>query len=496
MNRIHGLFASAAFCVVVGMLGFFAPSPLFAAPHAQAGDQVIIAAGDIANCSNIEAYLTASLIEGIEGTVLPLGDLAYEVGSLVEFNNCYGPTWGRFNDRVRPTPGNHEYGVDAATGYFTYFGDIATPLEPGCKTNCKGYYSFNLGAWHLIALNSEIPHDAGSEQEQWLRADLAANSTLCTLAYWHRPRFASGNPDRVAAHDLFQALYDYGVDVLLVAHEHNYERFGPQDPSGQAAPGRGVRQIIVGTGGAPLRDFRFIQPNSEVRNSETWGVLKMTLRPTGYDWEFIPISGQSFTDAGSDTCITAGELPAPPAGATANPPAAATTTGAPTANSAAAATATTATSAALPAGGLEYVVQAGDTLSLIAGRYGLDWRQLAAANQLSNPNIIEVGQVLRLPGAQNTAASPAATVVVTPTSSAAVTTSVTTAVTSTVASAPTAAVVTAPATTGGGRVHTVAAGDTIIVIAARYGLNWRQLLQLNGLQEDSIIQVGQQIRLE
>lgn len=477
MNRIHRLFASVAFCAVFGVLGAFAPQPLFAAPYSQAADPVIIAAGDIANCSNVEAYLTASLIEGIEGTVLPLGDLAYEVGSLVEFNNCYGPTWGRFNDRVRPTPGNHEYGVDAATGYFTYFGDIATPLEPGCKTNCKGYYSFNLGSWHLISLNSEIPHDAGSEQEQWLRADLAANPALCTLAYWHRPRFASGNPDRVAAHDLFQALYDYGVDVLLVAHEHSYERFGPQDPGGQAAPGRGVRQIIVGTGGAPLRDFRFIQPNSEVRNSETWGVLKMTLRPTGYDWEFIPISGQSFTDAGSDTCITVSELPTPPTGAATTTPAVATTA---VVTAPAPAAAPSASTEPVAAGGLEYVVQAGDTLSLIAGRYGLDWRQLAEVNQLSNPNVIEVGQVLRLPGAQGSGVAPAVTAVVTPTTTTVVTNTATT----------------APAATGGVRVHTVAAGETIIAIAARYGLNWRQLLQLNGLQADSIIQVGQQIRLE
>lgn len=555
-----------------------APRALVARPILQATDSVVIvAAGDIANCYNEEAHYTAYLVETIGGTVLPLGDLAYEVGSLNEFNACYGPTWGRFKERTRPAPGNHEYGAGNATGYFTYFGDVATPLEPGCTTDCKGYYSYRLGEWLLFALNSEVPNQAGSEQEQWLRAELAANPTRCTLAYWHRPTFTSSGTFG-ANIDLFRALYDYGADVVLVAHEHNYERFAPQNPSGQLEHERGIRQFVVGTGGAPLHDFRFIQPNSEVRNSETFGVLKMTLHPGSYDWEFIPIDGQSFTDSGSGSCVTAPDVPVPP------PPAAAVTT-APAGVTTTAAAPAANTTATLPATGLDYTVQAGDTLSLIAARYGLDWRQVAEVNQLANPSIIEVGQVIRLPGVQaaaasaantaTTAAQPVANVSATTTtttpvpitaapatatanaagrytvqagdtlstiaaqhnvtwqalaaangltqadfiqvgqvltipgqaaSSATTTTTATnvpaatTATTSVVvtATATTPVTATTPATTasaGSPAVHVVASGDTLISIAARYGLDWRQLLELNGLQENSILQIGQQIRL-
>lgn len=228
MQRWTRSFAQILVAVAMAVPLAAAPHALDARPFSQTTDSVVIvAAGDIANCNNVEAHQTAYLVETSGGTVLPIGDLAYEVGSLNEFNACYGPTWGRFKERTRPVPGNHEYGADSASGYFTYFGDIATPLEPGCTTGCKGYYSYRLGAWLLIALNSEIPNQAGSEQEQWLRAELAANPTRCALAYWHRPTFSSGR-ERGAAIDLYRALYDYGADVVLVAHEHNYERFAPQ----------------------------------------------------------------------------------------------------------------------------------------------------------------------------------------------------------------------------------------------------------------------------
>jgi LysM repeat protein len=548
-----------------------APHALVAGPIAQGAEPVVIvAAGDIANCNNREADLTAYLVETIGGTVLPIGDLAYEVGSLTEFNNCYGPTWGRFKERTRPVPGNHEYGAGNASGYFTYFGDIATPLEPGCRDGCKGYYSYRLGEWLFFALNSEIANNAGSEQEQWLRAQLAANPSRCTLAYWHRPTFTSGRGGQGAGIDLFRALYDYGADVVLVAHEHNYERFAPQDPNGQLDNERGIRQFVVGTGGAPLRDFRFIQPNSEVRNSETFGVLKMTLYSDRYDWEFFPIEGQTFTDSGSGVCVTAPGVPAPPAApAGAAPVDVTTATAAPApANTSTAPVAATNTTAALPAAGLNYTVQPGDTLSLISARYGLDWRQVAQFNQLANPEIIEVGQVIRLPGVQGptTTTGNSTSVANQPAAGAGATTTTTTATTNaspagrytvqagdtlssiaarhnltwqalaaangltgselirvgqvlvipgqagapvatttTTATAPTttttAPVVAAPpavvgaATTGSPEFHTVASGDTIITIAARYGLNWRQLLQLNGLQENSILQIGQRIRL-
>ena len=301
---------SSVLVAAVLILAFQTPS--IAAPLAQTEPAVIVGAGDISNCSNTEDTYTAYLMDSIEGTVITLGDDAYEVGSLKEFNECYGPTWGRHLDRTRPVPGNHEYGSQGAEGYFTYYGDAATPLEPGCTRDCKGYYSYDVGDWHIVALNSEIPNQTGSEQEQWLRADLAANPTACTLAYYHRPTFSSGHHSGGAAIDLYRALYDYGADVVLVGHDHNYERFAPQSPSGQYEPERGIRQIVVGTGGAILRDFEFIQPNSEVRDHETWGVIKMTLHPDSYDWEFIPIPGQTFTDAGSSPCVSNPDLPPPP----------------------------------------------------------------------------------------------------------------------------------------------------------------------------------------
>jgi LysM repeat protein len=381
---------------------------LLARPALQTSAPVIVAAGDISNCSNYQDEETARLVEAVpEATVLTLGDNAYEVGSLQEYNECYGPTWGRFLARTKPAAGNHEYGAGNASGYFTYFGAAATPLEPGCTTDCKGYYSFDLGAWHLIALNSEIDTNPGSDQEQWLRADLAAHPNVCTLAYWHRPRWSSGR-EGGAAPALIQALYDYGADVVLVGHEHHYERFAPQTPQGALDPERGVRQFTVGTGGAPLRDFRFIQPNSEARNAETWGILKMTLHPDRYDWEFIPIAGQSFRDSGSAPCVTAGSVPPAPIVDTttvtdpAPAPTAVATTAVAAPTTSAVATPAAAAPATVPPEGLTYTVQAGDTVSLIALRYGLDWRQVAQANGLSDPYIIEVGQVLRLGGLQTT----------------------------------------------------------------------------------------------
>ena len=156
------------------------------------------------------------LLDRISGTVITMGDSAYSDGTLNEFNDCYGPTWGRHKDRTRPSPGNHDYYVAGAAGYYAYFGEAASELESNCSSNCKGYYSYDLGPWHIIALNSEIARSAGSEQEQWLRADLAANQTSCTLAYWHKPLFSSGNHgNNSTLGALWQALYDYGADVVL-----------------------------------------------------------------------------------------------------------------------------------------------------------------------------------------------------------------------------------------------------------------------------------------
>jgi hypothetical protein len=274
---------------------------------------VLVGAGDITDCNQTQDELTAQLLDGIAGTVFTLGDNAYSDGTLTEFNNCYGPTWGRHKDRTRPSPGNHDYHTSGATGYYTYFGAAASPLEINCTGNCKGYYSYDLGTWHIIALNSEIDHDAGSAQEQWLRADLAAHQNGCTLAYWHRPRFSSGkHGNSSGVQPFWQALYDYGADVVLNGHDHTYERFAPQNPSGQADPTQGIREFVVGTGGRGLYSFSTVRPNSEVRDNTTWGVLKLTLHPASYEWEFVPVAGQTFTDMGSANCVNAGPAPTLP----------------------------------------------------------------------------------------------------------------------------------------------------------------------------------------
>lgn len=516
MLRVYRNFILATLWLVSEVLLALPTAPLHAAPLPQAGDPVIAAAGDVANCSNEEDYLTGFLLDSIDGMILALGDLAYEVGSVQEYNDCYGPAWGRHKERTRPVPGNHEYGKGNANDYFTWWGDIATPTEPGCRKDCGGYYSFNVGAWHLIALNSEIPDGPDSPQQQWLRADLAANPTVCTLAYWHKPRFTSGYHLGGSGQGLWQALYEYGADVVLVGHDHDYERFAPQGPGGEYEPDRGIREFVVGTGGALLRDFKFIQPNSEVRNSETHGILKMTLHPTSYDWEFIPIPGKTFTDKGSAPCVNPGNLPPPPATTT-------TTTSATTATAPTTTTATTTTTAAAPSSPApatatvptsgSYTVQAGDTLSLIALRYGLDWQELARVNQLSNPELIEVGQVLRLAAGQSQAAATTGTTPAPAAAPAATQPQVTAPVTTTTAVTPTRGITSTAATTAtttaaparatattsastAARSHTVVSGDTIIGIALQYNLDWQTLLTLNSLKPDSILQIGQQIRLQ
>jgi calcineurin-like phosphoesterase family protein len=265
-----------------------------------ASDPVLVGAGDIADCNTKGAAETAQLIEKINGTVFAVGDEAYENGTAEEFKNCYDSTWGAFKDRTRPATGNHEYLTPDADPYYTYFGDSAG--VPG-----EGYYSYNLGAWHIIVLNSNISAKAGSKQEKWLRADLAADQAVCTLAYWHHPRFSSGYhgiTDPPPMEDAWRDLYEFKADVVINGHDHDYERFAPQDPNGQADPTRGIREFVVGTGGAPHRTVYVPQANSEVFDTKTWGVLKLTLHPTSYDWEFIPVVGETFHDSGSAECVS------------------------------------------------------------------------------------------------------------------------------------------------------------------------------------------------
>jgi 3',5'-cyclic AMP phosphodiesterase CpdA len=238
--------------------------------------------------------------------VLTLGDNAYPDGAAEDFRNCYEPSWGQFKERTRPTLGNHEYETEGARGYFEYFGEAAGDPD-------EGYYSYDLGAWHIVALNSncgvggEIRCGPGSAQTEWLKEDLAANTDegQCTLAYMHHPRFSSGvrHGGTSTMEPLWEALYEAGAEVVLSGHEHNYERFAPQDPEGRADPQRGIRQFVVGSGGGkshyPIFDPL---PNSEVHNDESYGVLKLTLSPKSYGWRFIPVEGEIFGDSGSAPC--------------------------------------------------------------------------------------------------------------------------------------------------------------------------------------------------
>jgi hypothetical protein len=268
-----------------------------------ADSPVVVAAGDIATCSGTGDEATAKLVGSIDGTVLTLGDEAYPDGSVEDFRECYDPTWGRFKERTKPTPGNHEYYTQGAEGYFDYFGKAAGDPD-------EGYYSYDLGSWHLIALNSncgegEVRCGPGSLQVQWLEEDLAANDEkACTLAYFHHPRFSSGveHGSTAAVEPLWEVLYEAGADVVLSGHEHNYERFAPQDPDGEADPERGIREFVVGTGGRSHYPILDPLPNSEVHNDETYGVLKLTLHPKSYEWRFLPAAGGEFTDSGSARC--------------------------------------------------------------------------------------------------------------------------------------------------------------------------------------------------
>jgi acid phosphatase type 7 len=266
-------------------------------------DPVLVGAGDIAECwfglTNWfgGAWATATLLDHIDGTVFTVGDHAYRKGRTSEFRYCYSLTWGRHKSRTRPTLGNHDYDTDQGAPYYAYFGVNAG--APG-----KGYYSYDLGAWHIVALNSNLVADAWSAQERWLREDLAAHRTRCVLAYWHHPVFSSGSHGNgYRMHDIWPLLYEFGVDIVVNGHDHDYERFAPQDIEGKADPQHGIREFIVGTGGAHLRDFSAIRPNSEVRNASTWGVLKLGLHATSYDWEFISVAGSTFRDAGSAACV-------------------------------------------------------------------------------------------------------------------------------------------------------------------------------------------------
>lgn len=276
-------------------------------------DPILIGAGDIAWCRSRYHIATATLVESAisqvaTAVVFTTGDNAYELGSQSEFEDCYQHTWGRFKEKTRPSAGNHEFMTPGASGYFGYFGKAAGNSD-------EGYYSFDLGDWHVAVLNSNCSEvggcGEGSPQEQWLRRDLARNPTLCTAAYFHHPLFSSR--ERGGSSDvkpLWQALYDFGAEIVLNGHDHFYERFAPLDPNGDLDPIRGIREFIVGTGGKNLHDDIQIATGSEVIATDTYGVLKLSLSTGSYEWEFISVPGifplpgisDTFTDSGSDSC--------------------------------------------------------------------------------------------------------------------------------------------------------------------------------------------------
>ena len=272
---------------------------LYVGRPAQAASVVMVGAGDIAHCSTTTDEATAKLLDGISGTVFTLGDNAYNSGTSAEFANCYNPTWGRHKARTKPSVGNHEYLTSGASGYFNYFGAAAGDPK-------KGYYSYDRGAWHVVVLNSNCSNVScavGSPQEQWLRADLAAHPNKCTLAYFHAPLYSSGqHGNSTSVRPFWEALYKANADVVLSGHDHNYERFAPQNPYGAFDSARGIREFVVGTGGTYLRPFGTIKPNSQSRNASTPGVLKLTLNSGGYAWKFVPVASKTFTDSGTASC--------------------------------------------------------------------------------------------------------------------------------------------------------------------------------------------------
>jgi hypothetical protein len=254
---------------------------------------ILVGAGDIGLCGSRGAIATGRLVEAMLGEVFLVGDIAYPNGSLGAFRQCFEPVWGHTRDRWHPVPGNHEYESADAVPYFQFFGDVAGP--PGL-----GYYRFLAGEWLILMLNSNIDVGRNSPQYRYVRESLQAGTFRCQMAMWHHPLFSSGpNGNTVKMRDIFQLLYENGVDVVVNSHDHVYERFSRQDADGRLDE-RGIRQFIVGTGGADLSPFVRTSPNSGQRIS-AFGVMRFTLRPDSYDWEFLETTG-SLGDNGTTAC--------------------------------------------------------------------------------------------------------------------------------------------------------------------------------------------------
>ncbi len=282
------------------------PAFLAQAALAQTSSVTVYAAGDIADCRKTSAaqsdamrtakQLQALLQQDPQAHVLTLGDNTYPIGAPQEFSDCYQPTWGQFKARTHPSPGNHDYYTPKAGGYFAYFGELAGPQQ-------RGYYRLQIGSWQVYSLNSYLKPDAHKEQLAWLKQELAANPSRCALAYWHHPVYSSGghgNSPRMQ--DVWDMLYAHKVDLVLSGHDHDYERFAPQDGAANLDATRGITSFVVGTGGSGLSPFGMRRANSEKAQNEVHGVLKLVLKEGSFDWEFLPVEASRFQDTGSQAC--------------------------------------------------------------------------------------------------------------------------------------------------------------------------------------------------
>ncbi len=297
MRKTVSLLASMALAVLVAC----GVAALAAGPGVgQTATVTLVGAGDIASCSQNSDSATAKLLGNIPGTVFTLGDNVYPSGTITQFANCYDPTWGRHKARTKPTLGNHDYNTNGSSAYFNYFGARA-----GARG--KGYYSYDRGAWHIVALNSNCDKVGGcgidSPQGRWLRNDLANNPSRRTLAYFHDPLYASGTGSNAPeVKPFWNTLYNRGGEIILAGNAHRYERYAKITPGG-ARSAKGIRQFIVGTGGEPGGDYNGPDhPEMQVMKRNTPGVLKLNLHADSYAWKFVPVAGKTFTDSGTDPC--------------------------------------------------------------------------------------------------------------------------------------------------------------------------------------------------
>jgi hypothetical protein len=293
---------------VSGNLGKSAPASFQVVASSSTSDPVLAGAGDIADCTDTGVQATANLILGLpSATVQTFGDNAYPNGSASDFANCYDPSWGQFKSRTRPAIGDHEYATPNASGYFNYFANQLAPFGANASDPNRAYYSYDLGAWHVVVLNAacgtSAPACDKNAQLSWLDSDLGTHPNTCTLAVLHKNRFSSGtvHGNNAQMQPYWNVLYANGTDVVVGGDEHVYERYAPQDLQGFYDPAQGLREFIVGTGGGSLYTFGNINANSEVRYRASYGVFKLTLHPTSYEWQYIPTSG-SFADTGSTSC--------------------------------------------------------------------------------------------------------------------------------------------------------------------------------------------------